>query len=659
MSHVVRSLLGIILCLIGSAAQALVPPEIDVAAIGPGAVQPLNGKWQFIPWELAEPSGAVGERLEVDVPGVWNDSLNTPSGKGYGTYQVDIKLPPVSDYSEYGIYLKRIKTSYRLYVNETLIGRNGEPGITPESTRHVYEPRIWRFPASLNEEVSASGLTVRVTLQVANWIYYKGGIDDQVLFGRYDDLVQDRSIRMMVSNWLMGAFAIMAAYHFVLWLLRRKYLPLFWFSIFCAVMAVRMFVTGEKEFSLFWPGSDPVFPLRVEIWTAFSAVPLTHLFVTGLFRQVWLTPFASVRIYHKIMAAVTWLVFAYLMAISVFSTVSWMGSTLTLFYIYILIVLVHLLVVLAQALVNRLSGAYFFLAGCSVFFGTAVNDALYEAGIINSQFLLHWGVAVFIMAFAFLMAKEFSGAFSDLERANSKLASTNQELEMLNSGLEEEVSKRTEAYRRLAEDLQRLSNSVQNLLDRERKQIAQELHDEMNSDLIAVKMQLNSLSEKVSGQIKQSMESLASQIGEIYVSARRLIHRLRPEVIDTLGLRGAIDELVSSFSSNKLTIQVRHDNLRINPREDQAMVLYSIAKECMVNTSKHAGATTIWLSLRSDEASTFMTYKDDGIGFDMEKVTKKGIGILSMKNRVQAHGGQACFETEPGAGFKLTVQLPC
>jgi two-component system sensor histidine kinase UhpB len=137
---------------------------------------------------------------------------------------------------------------------------------------------------------------------------------------------------------------------------------------------------------------------------------------------------------------------------------------------------------------------------------------------------------------------------------------------------------------------------------------------------------------------------------------------LRPEVIDTLGLIGALEELVRNLDTVHPTCRVSlvADPGVPNLRGEQAMPVYRVTQEALTNVLKHARATKVQvhLSVTPDGQSLLLDIRDNGAGFDPEQARGSGIGLIGMRERVSAAGGQLQLISSPGQGTQVRVSVP-
>jgi PAS domain S-box-containing protein len=222
--------------------------------------------------------------------------------------------------------------------------------------------------------------------------------------------------------------------------------------------------------------------------------------------------------------------------------------------------------------------------------------------------------------------------------------------------------RRNEAeLRKMNLQLRELSNALQEVREVERSRIARELHDELGQKLTGLKLDLSWLGSR----LKEGREADPNKVDEMrhlldetIASVRRISTELRPLILDDLGLGEAIAWQAREVTKRSgLTIEldlpaasmVRHDAL--------ATALFRIVQESMTNAVRHAHATHMNIRLTADADALKLQVQDNGVGFDAQ-VKSPGIGLVSMRERAVAMGGDFRMVSAPGRGVSITVLLP-
>lgn len=207
--------------------------------------------------------------------------------------------------------------------------------------------------------------------------------------------------------------------------------------------------------------------------------------------------------------------------------------------------------------------------------------------------------------------------------------------------------------------LRLLARQVQQSQEDERAHLARELHDGISQTLVSTKLLVEAGLD--SGQRQPLVQALERLNGSL-LEVRRISHRLRPALLDTLGLPAALEHLGREFEEAGGALVAVHieGTERALPAEAKT-ALFRIAQESLTNVAKHAHASQVELVLDfSAPGQLRMHITDDGCGFDEEAVHQhpdQGIGLRNMRERLAAVGGRLRIEARPGHGTQIAAQL--
>ncbi len=216
---------------------------------------------------------------------------------------------------------------------------------------------------------------------------------------------------------------------------------------------------------------------------------------------------------------------------------------------------------------------------------------------------------------------------------------------------------------RLRDQLHALANYLQEMREAERTSIAREIHDEFGQALTALKIDLAWLSRRLpEGEpaLRDKIRSMTGLVDDSIGLVRRIATELRPGLLDDLGLTAAIEWQAEEF--NKRTgIDVRLELPVEEPTLDRnlATAIFRIFQETLTNVIRHAGASQVWVTLKSTPQEITLTVRDDGSGIAPEEaISPKSLGLLGMRERASAWGGRLVFEGQPGRGTTVRLTLP-
>lgn len=212
---------------------------------------------------------------------------------------------------------------------------------------------------------------------------------------------------------------------------------------------------------------------------------------------------------------------------------------------------------------------------------------------------------------------------------------------------------------------QRLQSTAYNFVNlqvKERRRFSHELHDGINQFLVAAKYRIEAglkQADKGSDKYRQPLQESLGLLDQTITEVRRISHALRPALLDGLGLQQAVDSLISQFVE-RTHIQVQRDYQLTSTLPDEVEIMaYRVIQEALTNIEKHAQATQVSLQLIERREQLKLLIQDNGQGFLVEESTKAaGIGLTSMRERVELLGGEFRLESRLGKGVSIQAILP-
>ena len=233
-------------------------------------------------------------------------------------------------------------------------------------------------------------------------------------------------------------------------------------------------------------------------------------------------------------------------------------------------------------------------------------------------------------------------------------------LQMVITDITERQRQQQEQQRHRLE-LRRLSASVVDAREEERRRIARELHDELGQRLTALKMGLASLRPPGAALCDESrIRGLFEMIDDTVAAVRRIAADLRPLMLDDLGLNAAIEALARDAAQRMgMAVSVRLGKDDPPVSDSAAIALYRMAQEALTNVSRHARASEVLIELQPRDDELVLTVRDNGVGFNEKALQHENrYGLLGIRERALALGGQLEVDNAPGGGGRVTVRLP-
>jgi PAS domain S-box-containing protein len=256
--------------------------------------------------------------------------------------------------------------------------------------------------------------------------------------------------------------------------------------------------------------------------------------------------------------------------------------------------------------------------------------------------------------------EEIRRARDDLEvRVNERTG----ELKASVLALKAEAAERRQAQKARQDLLARLVNAQ----EAERQRVARELHDILGQFVAALNLKLKSMKEQASDgrTTPAAFDELFHLTKEIGQETHRLATELRPRALDDVGLRGALQQLLESWSE-RTKIPVDFASRGLDGEEfptEIATAIYRIVQEALTNVARHAKSSRVDVVIEKNDGLLVTVVEDDGNGFvpEDEQSRKRavgGLGILGMKERATLVGGRLQIESTPGNGTSIFVKIP-
>ncbi|KOG37084.1 HAMP domain-containing sensor histidine kinase [Streptomyces resistomycificus] len=205
---------------------------------------------------------------------------------------------------------------------------------------------------------------------------------------------------------------------------------------------------------------------------------------------------------------------------------------------------------------------------------------------------------------------------------------------------------------------ERASSSARVLLaqEAERRRIAQELHDEVGQSMTAILLSLERAADEADqplrGELRQVQEITRGSLDEV----RRLVRRLRPGVLEDLGLVSGLTSLTTEFATHVGMRVVRRFDTGLPVLDQQTeLVLYRVAQEALTNAARHAEAGQVEVSLQHAGEAVVLAVVDDGRGTG---VAREGAGIRGMRERALLIGATLDVTSQPQAGTTVRLTVP-
>jgi PAS domain S-box-containing protein len=234
-------------------------------------------------------------------------------------------------------------------------------------------------------------------------------------------------------------------------------------------------------------------------------------------------------------------------------------------------------------------------------------------------------------------------------------------------GVVTDITERLRGETQIREDADRLrilSHKLLQAQEAERRRLARELHDEIGQVLCAISINLKIVKTKVEPSAWPRLEESIQVVDKATEQVRDLTLDLHPTVLDDFGLASALRWYVDRLSDRTgLRIHLQADSCVAALPFDVCITCFRVAQEALTNVVRHASAHEVWIDLVQRSTEIELTIRDDGKGFDVEAArlrasTGGSLGLLSMQERVELLDGKSHWQSEPGKGTIVQIQLP-
>lgn len=234
-----------------------------------------------------------------------------------------------------------------------------------------------------------------------------------------------------------------------------------------------------------------------------------------------------------------------------------------------------------------------------------------------------------------------------------------------------DITERKQAELKIRESeqqLRQLSSRLLSAQEDERKRIAGDIHDIIGSGLAGVTFKLERSLTKKDQTLKaqeEPLENIVSMLHEIMEESKRMQQDLRPALLDYQGLLVTLSWFLRKFQSiyDGIAATFENDLDEMDIPDSLKIIIFRVIQEAMNNIAKHSKADRVKMLLRKPEGRLEVVLQDNGQGFDLEKTLargglERGLGLSSMRERVELSGGSFHIESTGGKGTLVRASWP-
>ncbi|WP_169513333.1 sensor histidine kinase [Flexithrix dorotheae] len=634
-----------------------------------GAIK-LDGEWlfywnKFLDSTVESNSNNQLHPLIIKVPSAWNNvsqnGFELP-GMGYATYRLKVLLPDSTE--RMGLKIPTVGSALDVFINGEKIAVSGTVGSNKAKMIPSLASYVTYFDLKGANEAD-------IILHISNFYHSKGGIRNSFKLGLEKDIQGGWENVLFLELFLIGCIFIIGLYHQGLFILRKNDKSLYFFGLFCFLMALRITTTGEYLInSIFLINWEWV--VKLEYLSFYFCVPAFAAYAYYVF------PLDISRIIIRISMGVA-LGFS---CVVIFTPAEFFSQLLVWYQIFSIGMGIYGIVVLYIAINKKREGANIFFIGFNLLFLSLVNDILYSNGVIQTGNYFSLGIFVFIFCQSFLLSLRFSNAFNRAESLTRALNDVNVNLENL-------VDERTRSLKKANTELTE-KNAQINAQHEEMIKLSHELDKFVYStshDLrapIASALGLVNLAknEKNIHLVHQYLEMNEKCLGKLDGIIRDIINYSQNSRLEVLNEKIDFEKLTENVLENFLLegdLSKIKINVNISGNQDfysDESRLFVMLKSLISNSIRFSDLSKenpyIAINIKAGNDNAAINITDNGRGieeshqekiFDMffkanENNSGSGLGLYIVNETLLRLGGKKVVSSKPGMGTTITLLIP-
>ena len=628
----------------------------------------LKGDWNLVMGSFLDYDEIIRNEnfIYAPVPGTWNNLEweGKPIGPyGFGTYYKKVIISDDQEIPRLALEVSEVSLSYKLFINEELIGQRGVPGTSYETESPQINYGIYDFTAH-------PGDTLIVAFHVSNFRHESGGVWYAPNFGTESELRRYNDFNKGITLLIVGSFIIAAFFQLYVFFRRRE--EKFGFYFFLGSLSLIMLTISRGEMLLmdFFPNTS---------WAVLKKVLYLSLFTMGAFNGLFLKELFP-QYYNKRIIQIMVAIALIATAFTFLAPTRLVYSLVPPYHVYNGVIGIYMLWALVNAAYENKFGARFLLIGYGAGFLAAIHDMLSTQYIIQgySFAMIHVGTIIYILQLLAVVAGRYVFALKGKEELSNHLKKVNKELEAM-------IDRRTKALQEKNLIIEKKNSELEKAMQEKDHLMAVVAHD-----LKAPFNVISSFSELMNDKVEGKASEFNSMIKKVSLDGRKLIDNLTElktyeqddfEVEKTMiDIDSFFEEKCLSFSKlaeeKEIEFQSNLEKGHNTAHCDQSL-LGRIVDNLLSNAIKFTSSKDkVEFNVTVTNSKVEVRVKDTGPGFSdkdkqlaFEKFQKlsarptagessTGLGLSIVKILTEKLRGTISLVSEQGKGTELTITLP-
>ena len=597
----------------------------------------LSGSWEYYRGQLLTPLDFKKEKPPHPdaypyLPSTWVRTVGIQGrlpDEGYGTYRLTLRSSKVLQ--NIALQNSIVISAFKVWTNGQLVLSCGEVGKSNNTHKSHILPQTVSLPAS--------GKNLELIVQVSNFGYEKGGLINSFVLGDAVSISEQKKNLSLYDVFIFASILLMASYHFILFLLRRKDKSTFYFSMVCFLMAIRTLLMGQMLMYNLFPGG----PINIFFAVSLATLSLGELFFVLFLQTIFpgCCPPALTRFSLIIYIPYTCIIFL---------TPNILYSRLAIPYeVLSIIIFVFLIIALLKAVKQKREGAVSVMLAVIVITAFGINDILNQYSIIHTGNFIHVGLFLFLFVQSFMLSRKFSKSFSTVESMSERLIRLDKLKDEFIANTSHELKTPLNGIVGIAQSL--LAGAAGELDDAKKhnmrliEQSGMRLSNLVNDILDFSKLKNNELTiNKKSVDIKQIVEVVFSILKSTAQSkSLELVNGIQQEVFFVDGDENRIEQIMFNLVGNAIKFT----------EIGSVKVLAEVNGNFAVITVKDTG-----IGIPQDRFEDIFKSFEQLDGSQSRKSEGIGLGLSITKKLVELQGGSIEVRSILGQGSEFSFSLP-